>query len=148
MQRRCMMKKRIIILEMFLVMIFTLCSCDKKEKSDNTERNYITNAVAPEIYEIMYEGSPDDYEVRYRVENNLIDIDGVQEVVSYERFYIYEKDENGNFISCKSIMVTKPNSNHKHMEQYIKDVYGENFEYLKPYENVYVIEQEMPLSSK
>lgn len=143
-----MMKKRIIILEIFLVMIFTLCSCDKKEKSDNTEQNYIANAVAPEIYEIIYEDSLDDYEVRYCVENNLIDIDGVQEVVSYERFYIYEKDENGNYIRCKSIMVTKPNSNHKHMEQYIRDVYGENFEYFKPYDNVYVIEQEIPLPSK
>lgn len=142
------MRKRIVIIGTFLIMLLALCACDKKVDSDNSEQNYISNAVAPEIQELIFENLNENCEVRYSEETDLIAVDGVQEFVIYEEFCIYERDENGNFIRCKSIMITKPDANQQHMEECIKSVYGENFEYLKPYDNVYVIEQEIPLPSK
>ena len=138
------MRKRIVILGTFILMLCMFSSCDKKTKSDNSEQNYISSAVAPEIQELIFENMNENCEVRYSEESDLIAVDGVQEFVIYEEFCVYERDENGNLIRFKSIMVTKPDSNQQHMEENIKLEYGENFEYLKPYDNVYVIEQEIP----
>lgn len=137
------MKKKILSIGLIMLSVGMLFACGKKagnetEKNSENNANYITSAIAPELYSIMFEKEPSKYEISYDADYFLTEIDGENDTIYIETFFIYESDENGKLSSCKTVMVTKSDLNQKHMEEYLKMSYGENYVYSKPYDNVYV----------
>lgn len=143
------MREKNIYLIAIMIFASILISCGSKsdyDKRDITKENYVTNALSKEMYEIMFEKEPSEYEVHYRADNYLTVIDGAQDVIYFETFLVYERDEEGNLSKCKSVMVTEKELNQEYMEEYLQQAYGYDFEYTKPYENVYVHMEVIPIS--
>lgn len=143
-----MMKKKIIIL---LVMFFAcMCSsCANQSQDEETnqcienECSYLTGTFTPELYDILFEKEPYEYEIKYSADYYLTMIEGHQDLIYYENFFIYEKDVDGNLTNCKTVMITKPELNQTYMEEYLIEAYGEDYKYEKPFENVYVHDEDI-----
>lgn len=114
-------------------------SQEEKSSQDSEEfGNVITHSFNPELYSILFEKEPYKYRVSYTADNYLATIEGEQDLIYFESFLVYEEDNEGNILNCKTVMITKPELNQKYMEDYLKDVYGQSYEYIKPFDNVYV----------
>lgn len=148
-------KKNIIIIATFICLIVAGVSAamlllkEKEEDVTNSQEekltqdsekfgNVLTDSFNPELYSILFEKSPYEYRVSYTADNYLTIIEGEQDLIYFESFLVYEEDNEGNILSCKTVMITKPELDQKYMEDYLKLAYGESYEYTKPYDNVYV----------
>lgn len=136
-------------IRMALLFIITLaicaglsCACHSQERNrtqvfEATEK-YLTDVFEPKLHEILFDKEPYEYKVKYEADFYLTVIEGRQDVIYFETFFIYKEDDNGKMINCKTVMITKPELNQRYMEEYLFDVYGATYEYTKTFDNVYV----------
>ena len=142
------MKIKNLCIGIIILSVGMLFACGKKEdneveKSNAKNSNCITSAIAPELNGVMFDKEPSNYEIKYNADYFLTVMDGEQDTIYIETFFVYERDEDGKLSSCKTVMVTKPDLNQKYMKEYLELSYGENYEYSKPYDNVYVHYEEI-----
>ena len=143
-----MMRKKAII----AAVIIWACMCSactsqpqdaKTNQSTEDKSSYLTSTFAPELYDVLFEKELCKYEVNYSADYYFTMIEGQQDLIYYENFFVYEKDTTGKVINCKTVMITKPELNQTYMEEYLAVVCGADYKYEKPFKNVYVHVEDM-----
>lgn len=138
MEKAIMKIKNVLLIIFFAVIFCVESSCEKQEDSKDCENNYLKSTFNEELNKILFDDEPYKYRVSYNADYCLANVDGKQELIYLETFFVYEEDSYKNMLSCKTVIITEPNLRQEDMEEYIKDAYGDVYEYTKLFENVYV----------